>query len=163
MKIVLSVILGLFFTVLQTACLPSLCLSCRYFDILMPLVIYLSVFRPVAESLPLLVSFGIVMDCLSGSSFGLYPITYVWLLIGVRGSMRLLDAGSYFLFPLILMLGMAFEHFLFALSTSRNLSVDILVNALWAVVAAPFFLMFFKSLFGRIDRIASGLGLERDG
>lgn len=163
MKIVLSIVLGIFFAVLQTACLPHVCLSCRYFDMLLPLVIYLSVFRPVAESLPLVAFFGVVMDCLSGSPFGLYVITYIWLLLGVRGSMHFLDAGSYFLFPLIMMLGMVFEHFLFAFSTSRSPSAGILVNALWAIAAAPFFLMLFNALFGKIERITARLGLDRQG
>jgi cell shape-determining protein MreD len=162
-KIVLSIALGIFFSVFQTACLPHVCTSCRWFDMLLPLVIYLSVFRPVAESLALVAFFGIIMDCLSGSPFGLYVITYIWLLIGVRGSMRFLDAGSYFLFPLIMMLGMVFEYFLFAFSTSRSPSAGILVTALWAIVAAPFFLMLFNALFGKIERIASGLGFGRQG
>lgn len=163
MKIVLSIFLGIFFAVLQTACLPQVCLSCRCFDMLLPLVIYLSIFRPVAESLSLVAFFGIVMDCISGSPFGLYVITYVWLLIGVRGSMRLLDAGSYFLFPLIMMLGMVLEYFLFALTTHRSPSAVILADALWALVAAPFFLMLFNALFGKIERIAAELGLDRQG
>lgn len=163
MKIVLSIVLGIFFAVLQTVCLPQICLSCRRFDMLLPLVIYLSVFRPVPESIPLVVFFGIIMDCLSGSPFGLYVITYIWLLLGVRGSMRFLDAGSYFLFPLILMLGMVIEHLLFAVSTSRSPSVGILVHSLWAIVTAPFFLMLFNSLFEKVERIAAGLGLDRQG
>lgn len=163
MNIILSIVLGIFFAVLQTACLPHFCSSCRSFDMLLPLVIYLSVFRPVAESLTLVAFLGIIMDCLSGSPFGLYVITYVWLLLGVRGSMRFLDAGSYFLFPLILMLGMVFEYFIFAFSTSRSPSADILTVALWAIVAAPFFLMLFNALFGGIGRLAAGLGLDRQG
>lgn len=163
MKIVLSLILGIFFVVLQTACLPLVCLSCRCFDMLLPLVIYLSVFRPVAESLSLAVFFGIIMDCLSGSPFGLYAITYIWLFLGVRGSMHFLDAGSYFLFPLVMMLGMVFEYLLFAVSVSRIPSAGILANALWAIVTAPFFLMLFNALFGKIERIAAGLGLDRQG
>jgi cell shape-determining protein MreD len=162
-KIVLSIVLGIFFAVLQTACLPHVFPSCRCFDMLLPLVIYVGIFRPVPESVPLATFFGITMDCLSGSPFGLYVITYIWLLIGVRGSMRLLDAGSFFLFPLILMLGMVFEHFLFAFSSSRSPSPGILVHALWAIVMAPFFLMLFNALFDRIEHIAAGLGLDRQG
>lgn len=163
MKIVLSIVLGVLFAVVQTVWLPHICLSCRRFDMLLPLVIYLSVFRPVPESIPLVIFFGIIMDCLSGSPLGLYVITYVWLLLGVRGSMRFLDAGSYFLFPLILMLGMVLEQFLFAFSLSRSPSPGILAHALWAIVMAPFFLMLFNTLFDRVERVAAGLGLDRQG
>jgi rod shape-determining protein MreD len=162
-KIILSIVLGIFFAVLQTVCLPHISFSLRRFDMLLPLVIYLSVMRPVPESIPLVVFFGIIMDCLSGSPFGLYTVTYVWLLLGVRGSMRFLDAGSYFLFPLILMLGMVFEHFLFAFSSSRVPSVGILVNALWAIVTAPIFLMFFNTLYNTMERLTAGLGFDRQG
>lgn len=163
MKIVLGIFLGIFFAVFQTACLPYVCPSFRSFDMLLPLVIYLSVFSPVAEGLSLVVFFGIIMDCLSGSPFGLYIITYAWIFLGVRGSMYFLDAGSYFLFPLIMMLGMVFEYFLFAFSTSRSPSAAIFSNALLAIVAAPFFLMLFNALFGKIERITAGLGLDRQG
>lgn len=161
MNIVLSVVLGLFFTILQTACMPHFSISFRSFDLLLPLVIFQSIFRPVAESISLIVVFGVIMDCLSGSPFGLYIITYVWLFLGVRGSMYFLDAGSYFLFPLILVLGMVFEHLIFSFSAHRMPAREILTNVLWAIIMAPFFLMFFKALFGRIGRITAGQGLNR--
>jgi rod shape-determining protein MreD len=162
-KIVLSIVLGVLFTVLQTVCLPHISFRFHHFDMLLPLVIYLSVFRPVPESIPLVAFFGIIMDCLSGSPFGLYVITYVWILLGVRGSMRFLDAGSYFLFPLILMLGLVFEHSLFAICSSRVPSAGIFFYALWAIVAAPFFLVFFNALFKKMERITAGLGFDRQG
>ncbi len=163
MNAIFSIVLGIFFVVIQSACLPQLSPSCRFFDMLLPLVIYLSVFRSVVESLSLVVLFGLVMDALSGCPFGLYIITYIWLFLGVRGSMRFLDAGSYFLFPLILMLGMVFENLLFLFSASSMPSEAILINALWTVVTAPFFLMFFNSLFDRLGRITAELGLDRQG
>ena len=163
MSIALSTVLGLFFIVLQTACLPLLFNSGRSFDLLLPLVVYLGVFRPVPESIFLTLVFGITMDSLSGSPFGLYVITYAWMLIGVRGSMRFLDAGSYFLFPLILALGIVFENLLFAFSVSAGPSVKILVNALWALATAPLFLLFFNGLFGQFRRIVGRLGSDRQG
>jgi cell shape-determining protein MreD len=107
--------------------------------------------------------FGVIMDCVSGTPFGLYFITYVWILLGVRGSMRLLDAGSYFLFPLILSAGLLLEHLLFAFSISRLPSAQALLSALWAIATAPFFLIFFKGVFGRLGRIVSRLDFDRQG
>jgi cell shape-determining protein MreD len=162
-NIVAGVILGFVLVVVQTACFPHFFISCRCYDLLLPLVVYLGVFRPVAESMFLAAFFGVIMDCVSGTPFGLYFITYVWILLGVRGSMRLLDAGSYFLFPLILSAGLLLEHLLFAFSISRLPSAQALLSALWAIATAPFFLIFFKGVFGRLGRIVSRLDFDRQG
>jgi len=163
MNVALSIILGFVFVVLQTSCLPELFMSGCYLDLLLPLVIYISIFRPVFESIFLILIFGLVMDSLSGAPFGLYIITYVWLFIGVRGSMRLLDAGSLFLFPLILTLSVLFENLLFAFSVSTVPSVEVFVQALWALLTAPFFLLFFNVLFLRFKKIAVWLGRDPQG
>lgn len=160
MNTVLSIFLGLAFVVLQTAFLPEIFMGGSYLDLLLPLIIYVSIFRPVVESIFLILIFGLVMDSLSGTPFGLYIITYVWLFLGVRGSMRLLDAGSVFLFPLILTLSVIFENLLFAFSVSVTPSVEVFAQALWALVTAPFFLFFFNALFLRFKKIAVKLGRD---
>lgn len=149
--------------VVQTVFLHSLSPCCRSFDMLMPLVAYLSVCRPVPESVALAVVFGAGMDALSGGPFGFYIVTYVWLFFGVRGSMKFLDAGSYFLFPLILMAGMVMENLLFSLSTSRAPAGMMVMTALATLVTAPFFLLFFNALFRRVGRITARLALDRQG
>jgi cell shape-determining protein MreD len=163
MNAALSIVLSLVFIVFQTVCLPALFRSCCYVDLLLPLVIYISIVRPVIESLLLILFFGLVMDSLSGTPFGLYIITYVWLLLGVRGSMRLLDAGSYFLFPLILALSVVFENLLFAFSVSTVPSMAVFIQAVWALVTAPFFLLFFNALFLRFKKMAVWLGRDPQG
>ena len=163
MNVALSIILGLVLVVLHTACLPEFFMSGCYLDLLLPLVIYVSIVRPVTESIFLILFFGLVMDSLSGSPFGLYIITYVWLLLGVRGSMRLLDAGSFFLFPLILALGVIFENLLFAFSVSTVPSMEIFIQALWALATAPFFLLLFNALFLRFKKITVWLGRDPQG
>jgi rod shape-determining protein MreD len=163
MKAALSIILGLVLVVLHTTCLPELFMSGCYLDLLLPLVIYVSIFSPVAESIFLLLFFGLIMDSLSGSPFGLYIITYVWLLLGVRGSMRLLDAGSFFLFPLILAVSVIFEDLLFAFSVSTFPSMAVFIQALWALATAPFFLLLFNVLFLRLKQIGPWLGRDPQG
>jgi cell shape-determining protein MreD len=155
--------MGLALVVAQTALLPHFFISCRCYDMLLPLVIYIGIFRPVPESAFIAALFGVIMDSISGTSFGLYFITYVWILLGVRGSMRLLDAGSYFLFPLILSAGLLFEHLLFAVSVSRMPPAQAFLSALWAIFTAPFFLMFFNGLFGRLGRFVSRFDFDRQG
>lgn len=163
MNAALSIILGIIFVVLQTACLPEF-FTCRcYLDFLLPLVIYVSIVRPVAESILLVLFFGLVMDSLSGTPFGLYIITYVWLLLGVRGSMRLLDAGSFLLFPLVLASSVLFENLLFAFSVSAAPSMAVFKQAFWALVIAPFFLILFNALFLRFRKIAAWLGRDPQG
>ena len=140
MNIVLSIILGFMLVVFQTACLPEIGIFDCYFDLLLPLVVYISIFRPVLERTLLILFFGMVMDSISGSPFGLYIITYIWLLLGVRGSMHFLDAGSFFLFPLILAVGVVFENLLFSVSTFRAPPMAVFTQALWALPLAPGFM-----------------------
>lgn len=158
MTLLLSILLGILFIVLQTACIPPHFLFIRYFDLLLPLVIYVSVFRPAAESIFLVLFFGILMDSLSGSPFGLYSITYVWLLLGVRGSMLFLDAGSYFLFPLILAAALIVEHLLFSIYKVAIPSGEIWVTVLWALITAPLFLLFLNTMFKKCRQLSAPRG-----
>jgi len=156
MNILLSLALGLLFMVLQAGWLHPL-LTPLGFDLLLPLLIYLIIFRPLWESFLLSAVFGLVQGGLSGAPLGLYAIVYLWLLMGVRGGMRLLDAGSYFVFPLFLALGMLTENVLFAVSASSPLPRNMVLITVSSLVAAPLFLLLFRTLFDRLRRMTGSL------
>jgi len=58
--------------ILQTTVMPSLSLPGRFYDLMIPFVVYLGLSRPVREGLLFVCLIGFIMDNLSGSPFGLY-------------------------------------------------------------------------------------------
>jgi rod shape-determining protein MreD len=94
---------SLVLVVFRTTLLTYMPATGNFFDPLLALVVYLAVYRPLPESISLLVFVGILMDTVSGGPFGLYLSSYVWLFIGVRlaGAYIRLDA------PVPLVLSMA--------------------------------------------------------
>ena len=58
--------------ILQTTIMPYFSLFDKFYDLLSPFVVYLSLFRSTRESVPVILFFGFIMDSLSGWAFGLY-------------------------------------------------------------------------------------------
>ncbi len=160
MALVLSFLLGLAAVVSQTAVLPVVFPGVRFFDLALPLVIYVSIFLPPARSAGFLLVFGAVVDAISGGPFGLFTITYIWLLIGLRGSMHFLDAGSLFLFPLILVIGVFLEEVLAVLVVSTVPDGRLLIRVFWALGTAPLFLVVFRALYGRCRHMAEAFNRD---
>jgi hypothetical protein len=58
----------LFLVILQTAVLPHLPLLNSFYDLLIPFIIYLALYRPLREGLLLVILLGFIMDNISGIS-----------------------------------------------------------------------------------------------
>ena len=76
--------ISIILVILQTTVLPNIPLAGQFYDLLIPMLVYLALFRPAHESLPFVFFLGLLMDNLSGTPFGLYLTTYFWLYIGVK-------------------------------------------------------------------------------
>ena len=101
----------LFLVILQTTIMPHLSVPGRFYDLLVPFIVYLGLFRSVRESLLIVVFVGFIMDNLSGAPFGLYLTTYFWLLIGVKGITLILQVGNrLFIVTLIVAAGVLMEN-----------------------------------------------------
>jgi rod shape-determining protein MreD len=107
------IIICLFFIVLQTSIIPYLPFSGIFYDILVPFVIHTGL-RPIRESLPVVLLGGIAMDQLSGTPFGLYLFTYIWLFILVKWLATFLDVNNIFLMPVIVGAGVLLENLIFS-------------------------------------------------
>ena len=158
MKFSLSLLIGIIGIVFKTAFLLRISTALPLFDLLLPLIVYISIFGPVIQCIALIIVLGGLMDAVSGSPFGLYIVSYLWVFIGVRGSMYLLDAGSLFLFPLILAFGIILQNVLFALCAHGIffeahqllfLLKSILIEVTLGLIIAPFLLLFFNFVFLR--------------
>lgn len=164
MKFVLSLLMGLMAIVLNTALLFHHSFVLPLFDLLLPLIAYISIFGPMVQSIVLIIILGGLMDGVSGSPLGLYIVSYFWVFLSVRGSMYFLDAGSLFLFPLILAFGILLQNILFALCAHgfsfesfqvlfifRSLLLEVIIG----LIVAPFFLLFFNWIYLRYGRWAA--------
>jgi len=156
----------LFLVIMQTTVLPYLPLMDKFYDLLIPFIIYLSLSRPVRESLPFVLFLGFIMDNLSGGPFGLYLTTYFWLYVGVKGVMTFIQVGNrFFIITLIVAGGVLFENLIllgvFAILGSRQQFAGdalgiIAVQVLWAITTGSLFLLFFRNAQRRL-----GVGFKK--
>jgi cell shape-determining protein MreD len=99
--------------VVQTTVMSYIPLFERFYDLLSPFVIYLSIFRSNRESLVIIFIFGFFMDIISGGPFGLYITAYVWLFIVVRWAITFLHIGDSLILPFVVALGVLMENLIF--------------------------------------------------
>ncbi len=104
---------GLCLVICQTTLVPHLPWVGSFFDLLLPLVIYLAVFRPLPEALPIALFLGALMDNLSAGAFGLYLTSYLWLFIGVRLAATVVRADNAIVLVLMIIGAVLFQNALF--------------------------------------------------
>jgi cell shape-determining protein MreD len=157
----------LFLIILQTTIMPYLPLLDKFYDLLIPFIVYLSLSRPVRESLPFILFLGFIMDNLSGGPFGLYLTTYFWLYVGVRGITMFIQVGNRLLIiAFIVAGGVLFENLIslgaFALLGSRQQFAGdaleiVTIQVLWAIFTGSLFLLFFRNAQSRLGAGFKGI------
>ncbi len=156
MKYCFYICVFLFFVLLQTVIMPCFSLFDRFYDLLVPFVIYLGLFRPVRESIPVIIAIGFVMDNLSGGPLGLYLTAYLWLFAGVRWIVYVLHVGDKVLLPFVVAIGVLVENAIFmgvigmlepgARFSSSSAFTTIMIQVLWAAGTGPIFLILINGL-----------------
>ena len=109
MTVLFYVLVSLCLVIIKTTLIPGLPLLEKFYDLLIPLVIYLSLFRPMREGAPLALFFGLMMDGLCGGPVGLYLTTYIWIYAGMRWAGQFLRTGNMILLTLAVGIGVTFE------------------------------------------------------
>ncbi len=152
--------------ILQTTVFPHLPLLDSFYDLLIPFIVYLALYRPLREGLLLVLLLGFIMDNISGGPFGLYLTTYCWLLIGVIGTTKFVQVGNRILLSMVVAAGVLIENMLFlAIFTITGPDVNlpagawstVVIELLWALGTGPFFLIFFKYGHGRVDHLMDAM------
>ena len=100
---------SLFLVVLQTTVLPYVSLFAHFYDLLIPFIVYLALYRPVRETFLLVFLLGYLMDGLSGSPFGLYITIYFWLFLALRWITTFLRVGNTLLIAFVVPAGVVME------------------------------------------------------
>ncbi len=147
--------------IFQTTVMPHFALFDRFYDLLFPFVVYLTLFRPVREGIPVILFFGFLMDNLSGGPLGLYLTTYLWLFVGIRWILSFLHVGDSVLLPFVVALGVLFQNLIF-IGTIATLEPDsqfysaavstVTVQVLWAIITGPILLVSFNYAQGKWER-----------
>jgi hypothetical protein len=108
--------------------------SIYLYDLLVPFVVYLGVYRLPREALPVLVIAGLTMDGISGVVFGVHLSGYLWMYGGVRWAIQFLHVGNVILLPLLVSAGVAFKSLATAFSAVVLASAPWPVESVWPVV-----------------------------
>lgn len=124
----------------------------HFYDLLVPFVIYLGVYRPPKEAIPVLILAGLAMDGISGGVFGVYLSVYLWLYVGVRWAIQFLHAGNAVMLPLLVAVGVAFASLVTAFSAVvvakaawpvETVFPVVSGQILWGALTGPFLMMLF--------------------
>jgi hypothetical protein len=141
--------------IVQTSIMPFIPLFDRFYDLMCLFVIYLGLFRPLRESLPVILFYGLFMDNLSGGPFGLYLTTYLWLFICIRWLITFLQLHSFMLLTLVVAIGVLLENLIFigiiaVLKSGSGIPADAVRviggQVLWAVFTGPPLLFLFQHI-----------------
>jgi rod shape-determining protein MreD len=151
----------LILVILQTTVMPYSAMLNRFYDLLIPFIVYLGLSRPVREGLLFVCFLGFIMDNLSGSPFGLYLTSYFWLFIGVKGITQLLQVGRrVFVITLIVATGVLVENLVFLgsfaiFSPEQPIAGDavkiVAAQFLWALLTGFLFLIVFRNTHNWLD------------
>ena len=156
-----NIAICLLLVILQTAVMPYLSLLDRFYDLLIPFIVYLGLLRPLREGLLFVCFLGFIMDNLSGSPFGLYLTTYFWLFSGVKLITQLLQVGKrVFVITFIVVAGVLMENLVFlgsfAIFTPEqqfagNAFSIVAGQVLWSLLTGAALLMVFRNTHAWLD------------
>jgi cell shape-determining protein MreD len=135
---------------MKTALIPTLPLFEKFYDPLIPIIIYLSLFRSIKEGIPIVLFFGLNMDSLCGGPVGLYLTTYIWLYAAMRWISQSLHTGNFILLALSVTTGVILEGavmlvYMAVLAPTAIIPEDmartVLMQIVWSMVTGPVILL----------------------
>ncbi|MBU4317662.1 MAG: hypothetical protein KKF30_10345 [Proteobacteria bacterium] len=146
------------FVIIQTTLLPSLFHFTLSFDLFLPMVIYMGLFRSVRESVIPLLFQGIVMDSLSGAPLGIYTSCYLWLFAVVYWFKGFLHIRNHFFLAVMVCISVVVQHVLLVLANDLSTSDMylflgtmgiLLVQILLALVFGPLIILWIQGFYER--------------
>ncbi len=156
--------------IFQTTIIPHIPLFNNFYDLLIPFIVYLGLFRPAREGIHFILALGFLMDNLSGGPFGLYLTTYLWLFIVVRLVIRYLHARNNILLLFIVAAGVLMENIIFIASVymsgpdSQFFAITIrpvIFQILWAGCTGFFFITFLNNSHKKLEKWFNELLAEK--
>ena len=160
MTILFYILVSLCLLVIKTTLIPGLPIFSKFYDLLIPIVIYLSLFRSLREGIPIVLIFGLIMDSLCGGPMGLYMATYIWLYVAMRYLRQVLHAGNIVLFAVAVAAGVAFESlvllvYMLVLAPGAIVPADAasitLQHIIWALITGPILMIMISWAQRQLD------------
>lgn len=146
--------IGLATIVGQTTILRLSLFQGIFYDLLIPMVVFVRLNLPVRTAAILVLIIGFVMDLFSGSQFGLYLSVYFWIFIVVKGVSNYFDVQGSMFRSMLIALGVLAEHLIFfVFSVVPGNGVSLL-----ACRIAP---VMWQTIFAAITGPAIVMGLEK--
>ncbi len=141
---------SLLLLLVQTAIMPFFALFDNFYDLYIPLIVYLGLRHSIKEGLLFVILLGLLSDTLAGGSFGIFTTAYIWLFSATSWIFTFLQVKNNVLVPFIVAAGVFLENCLFigiffllepAFECPRNTTEIVLVQTIWAIVTGPPLLM----------------------
>jgi rod shape-determining protein MreD len=167
----LYIFIGLCMIILQSAIMTHISLFDRFYDLLMPFVVYVGLFRTVQESMAVIILFGFVMDSLTGGPFGLYITSYFWTFITARWIIKLFHARHTLILLFVVAASVLMQNLIFISSLAiitqgsrfpESAFKIVSTQVLWAMFTGPLFLIFYGFVHQHWDKWLDRLRAERD-
>ena len=167
MRIACHLIVGLFLLGLETTVIPGLPTGITFYNLLIPFVVYFSLFRRIGSGLTVVLLVGFAADVLSGAPNGIYMGAFLvlWLLFRNIGSY--FQAGPVLLFTLATAAGVGIENLVFfaclavsemaALFSMNNLQL-LVIQIFLVFLTAPFIYRLLAAYFDWLDQFAVAVG-----
>jgi cell shape-determining protein MreD len=168
--------LSLILVILKTTLMPYFSMFDQFYDLLIPFVFYLGLYRPAREGIPFILLLGFTLDSLSGGPFGIFLTTYFWLFVLTRWFVTFLHAGNKGLWLIAVAAGVLIENLIiiatiFWLGEASALPPGwddrVVTQLLWALCTGPVWIivisMAHRKWSGWVGRIAAGLKEQETG
>ncbi len=150
MTVLFYIMVSLCLVLVKTTLIPGVSLFEKFYDLLVPIIIYLSFYRRKIEGIPIVLFFGFIMDSLCGGPMGLYLFIYIWLYMAMRWIAQYVHTGSFVLLTLAVAIGVVFEigillGYMVFLAVNASIPVDtlqtVVMQIMWALITGPLILV----------------------
>lgn len=148
--------------VLQTTIFPLFPILNDFFDLLLPLIVYVGFFRSVREGIIIVVIMGTSMDSISGIFFGRFLTSYLWLFIASQWLKQFLQINNYFLLSLVMILGILIETAAIIImggpfATDWDALKIVMVQLFFAATAGPLIIKLIKYFHEKWNKTLHGI------
>ncbi|MCK4728012.1 MAG: rod shape-determining protein MreD [Desulfobacterales bacterium] len=161
--------LGLSTIVAQTTILRLPLFHGVFYDLLIPLVVFLSLNFPKRKGVLVVIILGLIMDLLSGGIFGIYLSVYFWIFLLVKSLSRYFDVGDTIFQSVLIGVCVLGQHLMFCISVAdpwngaQLLAAQtgpVLLQTIFAALTGPGILMLLGRLQTRFQTRSSGTQRE---
>lgn len=165
MHFLIYFIASLLIITIQTTLLPVFPRLFAQYDLLIPFVAFLTLFRSSVGRLPAILISGSLMDLFTGGSVAVHLITYLLVLAGFRNATVYFHFDERVLFQIVIVLSVLVENLIFwmvisvqewTVQFSFHSAVIVLTQFALALVSGPLFYGLFHSIFMKIDHFIAG-------